>query len=123
MRALIDRYLDAYNRLDVDGMLLTLHPQIVFENMAGGVVSVRIEGAGDFRRLAESTRPLFASRRQTITAYSERDGVAHATIAFEGVFALDLPNGIRAGQAIALGGRSEYRVHEGLLIHIVDISD
>ena len=30
MRALIDRYIDAYNRLDVDGMLATLHPQVTF---------------------------------------------------------------------------------------------
>ena len=39
------------------------------------------------------------------------------------VAALDLPNGARAGQAIALEGRSEFRVHDGLLIHIADISD
>jgi ketosteroid isomerase-like protein len=123
MRALIDRYLDAYNRLDVDGMLLTLHPQVVFENIAAGAVNVRTQGVEEFRRLAESTRPLFATRRQTITAYAEHDGVAQAAIAFEGVFALDLPNGVRAGQAIALAGRSEYRVHDGLLIHIADISD
>ena len=123
MRALIDRYIDAYNRLDVEGMLATLHPQVTFENVTAGVTTVRTQGIEDFRRLARSTLPLFARRRQTVTGYAERDGVARVDIAFEGVFALDLPNGARAGQAIALSGRSEFRAHDGLLIHIADISD
>lgn len=123
MRALIDRYLDAYNRLDVEGMLATLHPQVSFENITAGVITVRTQGIEEFRRLAQSTLPLFARRRQTVTSYVEQHGVAQVGIAFEGVFALDLPNGARAGQAIALGGRSEFRVHDGLLIHVADISD
>lgn len=123
MRALIDRYIDAYNRLDVDGMLATLHPQVTFENITAGVTTVRTQGIEQFGRLAQSTLPLFARRRQTVIGYREQDGVAHVTIAFEGVFALDLPNGARAGQAIALDGRSEFRVHDGLLIHVADISD
>ena len=123
MRVLIDRYLDAYNRLDVAGMLATLHPQVVFENLAAGRTTVRTVGIEAFRDLAERTLPLFSRRRQTITAYAEREGVAQVAIAFEGVFALDLPNGVRAGQAIALAGRSAFRAHDGLLIHIADHSD
>lgn len=123
MRALIDRYIDAYNRLDVDGMLATLHPQVSFQNVTAGVTTVHTQGIEEFRRLAQSTLPLFARRRQTVTAYSEKDGVAHVAIAFEGVFALDLPNGARAGQWVALNGHSEFRVHDGRLIHIADISD
>ena len=123
MRALIDRYIDAYNRLDVDGMLATLHPQVTFENITAGVTTVRTQGIDEFRRLAQSTLPLFARRRQTVTSYVESNGVAQVGIAFEGVFAVDLPNGAQAGQAIALNGRSEFRVHDGLLVHIADISD
>jgi hypothetical protein len=36
---------------------------------------------------------------------------------------VDLPNGVRAGQAIAMPGRSEFRELDGLLIHIADYSD
>ena len=103
MRALIDRYIDAYNRLDVDGMLATLHPQVTFENVTAGVTTVRTQGIEEFRRLAQSTLPLFARRRQTVTRYAESNGVAQVGIAFEGVFALDLPNGARAGQAAREG--------------------
>ena len=122
MRQLIDRYIDAYNRIDVDAMLLTLHPAIVFENYAGGQRTLRTEGLLDFDRLARSTQPLFSARRQVITAYREQGGTAWAEIQFDGTFAIDLPNGIRAGQQIAMPGRSEYRVHDGLLVYIADHS-
>lgn len=122
MRALIDRYIDAYNRMDVDAMLATMHREVIFENYSAGMLSVRTVGIDELRHLAESSKHLFASRHQTITGYSEAAGVAHAQIAFEGVFAVDLPNGVRAGQRIAMPGRSEFRVLDGLLIHIADHS-
>lgn len=123
MRALIDRYLDAYNRMDVDGMLATMQREIIFENYTAGVLSVRTLGIEELRHLAESSRHLFLARRQTITGYSEAAGIAHAQIAFEGTFAVDLPNGVRAGQRIAVKGRSEFKELDGLLIYIADHSD
>lgn len=123
MRALIDRYIDAYNRMDVDAMIKTMHSEVIFENYTAGVLSVRTVGAHELRHLAESSRGLFSARRQTVILYSEAAGVAHAQIHFQGTFAVDLPNGIRAGQSIALDGRSEYRERDGLLIYIADYSD
>lgn len=120
MRALIDRYIDAYNRIDVDAMLATMHSEVIFENYTAGVLSVRTAGTHELRHLAESSRHLFSARHQTITRYSEADGTAYAQIHFQGTFAVDLPNGIRAGQGIALDGRSEYRERDGLLIYIAD---
>lgn len=123
MRALIDRYIDAYNRIDVGAMLATTHSEVIFENYTAGVLSVRTVGIHELRHLAESSRHLFSARRQTITGYHEDEGVAYVQIYFEGTFAVDLPNGIRAGQSIALHGRSEYRGRDGLLIYIADFSD
>jgi hypothetical protein len=123
MRALIERYIDAYNRLDVDAMLANIHREVIFENYTAAKLSVRTLGIDELRHLAESSRGLFSGRRQTITGYSEVDGTAHVQIFFEGTFALDLPNGVRAGQRIAMPGRSEFRERDGLLIYIADHSD
>ncbi|GLQ50851.1 nuclear transport factor 2 family protein [Dyella flava] len=123
MRALIDRYIDAYNRMDVDAMLVTIHREVIFENYTGGTLSVRTIGIDELRHLAESSRGLFSARRQTITGYSEAAGTAHVQVFFEGTFAIDLPNGVRAGQRIAMPGRSEFRERDGLLIYIADHSD
>lgn len=122
MRALVDRYLDAYNRMDVAAMLATMQDEVVFENYTGGALAVRTVGIAELRHLAESSRHLFTMRRQTITAWREADGCGYASIHFEGSFAVDLPNGVRAGQSIALDGRSEFRQHDGRLIYIADHS-
>ena len=100
MRELIERYLGAYNRMDVDGMLATMHREVVFENYTAGVLSVRTQGIDELRHLAQSSRYLFSARRQVILAYEERDGMATVHILFDGTFAVDLPNGVRAGQSI-----------------------
>lgn len=123
MRDLVDRYLDAYNRMDVAAMLATMQDAVVFENYSAGALALRTVGIAELRHLAESSRHLFAMRRQTITAWREDGDHAHAGIHFEGVFAVDLPNGVRAGQAIALDGRSEFRQHGGKLIYIADFSE
>jgi ketosteroid isomerase-like protein len=123
MRALIDRYIDAYNRIDVDAMLATMHSEVIFENYTTGVLTVRTEGKHELRHLAESSRHLFSARHQSITSYAEAAGVGYAQIHFQGTFAVDLPNGVRAGQSIELDGRSEYRERDGLLIYIADYSD
>jgi hypothetical protein len=123
MRALVDRYLDAYNRMDVAAMLATMQDEVVFENYTAGVLSVRTLGLAELRHLAESSSQLFALRRQTITAWHEDGDRAHARIRFEGTFAIDLPNGVRAGQSVTLEGRSEFRQHDGRLVYIADHSD
>ncbi|WNL46340.1 nuclear transport factor 2 family protein [Dyella sp. BiH032] len=124
MRALVDNYLAAYNRMDVSAMLRTMHREVVFENYTKGVLSVRTQGADELRHLAESSLHLFSARRQLITAFREHGGdAATADILFDGTFAIDLPNGVRAGQSIALTGRSEYRARDGLLVYIADFSE
>ncbi len=123
MRTLIDRYIDAYNRKDIDAMLAVMHGEVIFENYSAGNLSVRTLGIDELRHLAESSRHLFSARRQTITGFSEHAGIAHAQILFEGTFGIGLPNGIRAGQQIAMNGRSEFRERDGLLIYIADHSD
>ena len=123
MRALIDRYIDAYHRMDINAMLAVIHREVIFENYTGGTLSVRTIGMDELRHLAERSRHLFSARRQTITGYSEANGTAYVQIFFEGTFAIDLPNGVRAGQSIAMPGRSEFRERDGLLIYIADHSD
>ncbi len=122
MRELIDRYIDAYNRMDVTAMLATMHREVIFENYTSGVLSVRTLGMPELEHLARSSLHLFSARRQIITSFRQDGDTATADILFDGTFGIDLPNGVRAGQQISLTGRSEFRVRDGLLIYIGDFS-
>lgn len=83
-------------------------------------MNTRTNGIDSFRELAEPSRGLFMRRRQTLLEQAEIDGLIQAQIDFEGVFAIDLPNGSRAGQEIKLRGRSDFRLQDGLIIYLGD---
>lgn len=122
MRALVDRYLSGYNRMNLDDMLAPLHADVVFANIAGGVVNASANGICELKALAEASLPLFSERHQEITSFEVTDQHAAACIAFRAVVACDLPNGLRAGQALQLSGRTEFSFRDGAIVNITDIS-
>ncbi|WP_029458526.1 nuclear transport factor 2 family protein [Solidesulfovibrio alcoholivorans] len=121
-RALIERYLAAYNALDVEGMMETVHPDVEFSNIANGEVNARTSGAEAFRALAEQSKKLFASRKLAVTGFEAAGDMANISLDFHGVLAVDLPNGLHEGDCITLSGRSEFVFCDGKLSKITDIS-
>jgi ketosteroid isomerase-like protein len=121
-RALIERYLDAYNAFDVDAMMAVMHPDIEFKNISGGQVDATAHGVDELRQMAEASKKYFSSRRQTITAFTADGDKASIEVAFEAVPALDLPNGAKAGRTLRLNGRSEFAFRDGKISSITDIS-
>ena len=121
-KSLIERYLRAYNDLDIEGMIARMHPDCSFENRAGGQVTVSTKGVDQLRELAEKTRAFFSARSQKITAFHEEGEEIIVDITFEGVLRVDLPNGPRAGETIRIKGKSVYQFRDGLIFRITDIS-
>jgi ketosteroid isomerase-like protein len=121
-RALIERYLDAYNAFDVPGMLALLHPDVTFENVAGGQVTATARGREEFRALAEHAATLFTSRRQTIRQYERTADGARVEIDYEGILAADLGPGLSAGTTLRLAGRSTFEFRDGCIVRLVDES-
>lgn len=121
-RELIQRYVDAYNRFDVDGMLAGLTADIAFENVSSGETSVATQGLTRFRQLAEQGASLFSERMQVITAWTFLPASVVTAIAWRGVFAVDVPDGPRAGSVLELQGESEFEFSGGRISRIVDRS-
>lgn len=122
-RTLIRRYLDAYNAFDVDGMVETLHPDVEIKNVSDGEVSAAATGVDEFRAMAEKAAELFASRRQTVTAFETGDGGSVSIdVTYEGTLAQDLPGGMEAGETVHLEGRSTFEFDDGKIARIVDYS-
>lgn len=122
MRAVVERYIDAYNRKDIGGMLETVHPDIEFTNISGGTVSAHATGIADLTALAEQSLPLFSERRQDLLSFETDGSCATASIAFCAVVADDRPNGLKKGQVLQFSGRSECEFRDGSLFRITDIS-
>ncbi len=121
-RALIERYLSAYNAFDVPGMLAELHTDITFENIAAGEVTAAAHGLEEFRELAERAATLFSRRRQSIRRYVPQAAGAQIDVDYEGVLAADLGPALRTGDTLRITGRSTFAVREGRIVQIVDES-
>ena len=121
IRALVDHYIDAYNRKDIDDMLMSVHPQVEFKNISAGVVNASTNGVAELRTLAQQSLSLFSERHQKIESFELQGSVAVATIAFRAVVAADLPNGLKKGQVLNLSGRSEFEFQDGAISKITDI--
>ena len=103
-------------------MIKLLHADIVFRNIAAGDVNTQSTGRREFRQLAEQSKAFFTSRQQVPSNFSFTGDQANIDIAYQGVLAVDLPNGLKAGETLKLGGRSEFTFKDGLLIAISDYS-
>ncbi|MBE2211495.1 MAG: nuclear transport factor 2 family protein [Xanthomonadaceae bacterium] len=121
-RALVDRYLTAYIAFDVAGMCALLDPEVVFENYSDDVLTAATKGVEAFRRLAEDSAALFATRAQKLVSLRLEADRAIAVIDFEGVLARDIEGGPAAGSVIALTGKSEFEFRGGAITRIIDRS-
>lgn len=119
---LIQSYIEAYNNLDIEGMLKNLAPDIKFENISGGEINMTLNGLPEFKTQAEQSKKLFTSRKQTVTDFRHHAGHTNVSISYHAVLAIDLPNGMKKGHTLNLTGKSIFKFSEDKIVGIIDIS-
>ena len=122
MKTIVERYIDAYNRMNIDEMLLNVHPDVEFRNISAGMVNVSTAGISELRALAQQSLSLFTERQQVIESFQCTGSRVLVSVAFRAVAANDLPNGLKTGDVLILSGRSEFEFREGVISKITDIS-
>lgn len=121
-RQIIENYLDAYNRFDIEGMLAHLHPDIVFQNISAGRINVSTQGIEELRQLARQSCTLFSTRKQTITRFEPALERTTIGVSFEGTLAADLPNGMKKGETVRMFGRTDFAFQDDMIVRITDVS-
>lgn len=121
-KALIEEFLDAYNRFDIDTMMELVHPEVEFRNYSGGDLDATVLGREEFRALAEQSAFLFTSRTQTPSNFQSNGEVMSVDIEFTGTLATDMPGGLKAGQQLLVSGRSEYCFRDEKIHRLTDYS-
>lgn len=122
MRDMVEKYVEAYNSFDINGMIALLHEEIEFRNFSNGSVNVETKGIEEFREIAERSKSLFSHRCQTIVGYSFEDDKLQIEIDYEGILAKDLPNGMKAGEKIHMKGKSVFGFKNDRIVVIEDFS-
>ena len=119
---IIARYIQSYNARDIDGMLECVTDDVVFENISNAGGSMRLDGKDMMRQVAELSGNAFSYRRQRLINVVSGGGKAAAEIEFEGKAAVDLPNGVKAGETVKVRGASFFEFRGNLLCRIADYS-
>lgn len=127
MEHLIRRYIAAYNRMDVPGMMALLHDVIVFENVSSTNGITATSGKADFEVLARQSLSVFRGRRQTIRSLTLGERTAAVEIDYEAVLNIDLPTGwnaepLKAGETMQLRGVTMFAFSDGKIARISDYS-
>jgi len=119
---IINRYIRSYNDRDIEGMLDCVTEDVIFENISNAGQSMRLEGRDRMGEVAELSGNAFSYRRQRLVNLVIGEGKAAAEIEFEGKAAVNLPNGVRAGETVKIRGASFFEFRGRLLSRIADYS-
>ena len=119
---LIRSYIAAYNAKDIAAMLEGLTVDIHFENHSGGEMNMSLDGIEAFRSQAEQAASLFTEREQEISGIRHLTHETEVTILYKAILAMDLPNGLKKGNALTLAGRSLFSFSGDKINSITDIS-
>jgi hypothetical protein len=85
-------------------------------------VGLRTEGLEQFKKQGESAKQYFTARKQTITSWTFKGSLVSVDIDYTALLAIDLPNGLKAGDRLELKARPEFELENGRIKTIRDIS-
>ena len=119
---IIQKYVEAYNQFNIEGMLSLLSDNVKFENVQNGETNASASGKTEFRELAEQAKILFKDREQTIESIEDSPEITSVKISYYGKLASDLPNGMKVGDELNLNGISEFIFTNDKICSIRDIS-
>ena len=121
-QSIIESYVKAYNNFDIQSMTKDLAEDVIFENISNGKVDLRTEGKEAFRKQAEAAKNYFKERKQTIVSWTFSKAIVVIEIDYKAVLAIDLPNGMKAGDTLKLKGTSEFEFEDHQIKQIRDSS-
>ena len=119
---IIENYINAYNRFDIEGMIKDLDENIVFENVTNGDINLNTEGIEAFKEQAEAAKQYFEKRKQTIESWEISDPIVEIKISYKATVAIDLPNGLKKGDTLELAGSSIFEIENEKIKRITDKS-
>ncbi len=119
---IVENYIHAYNRFDIDAMLKDMHENVQFENIMDGKVTLLVNGLKELRKQALLGVEYFNERKQHITNLECKDDQVEIDVDYSAVLAVDFPNGLRAGDKLELKGKSLFKFKDHKIVELRDIS-
>lgn len=119
----IFRYLDAYNKMEVENMIADFSDDIIFQNVMNGEKTMELQGIEEFKKQAIEALSYFSEREQSIETMTHSHSSTEIVINYRTIAAMDFPNGLKKGDEITLKGKSNFEFSEdGKISKLTNIS-
>lgn len=102
----IFRYVEAYNKMDVEDMIANFDDGIIFQNIMNDEKTMELQGIEEFKKQAIEALSYFSERQQSIELITHTHSSTEITINYRAIAAIDFPNGLKKGEEINLKGKS-----------------
>ena len=119
---IVEKYVRAYNGFRLDDMAECLTEQCIFENVSNFGNSITTVGKEEFRKLAEQSKDIFKTRKQVVKNWIISETHIAIEIDYLAELAVDLPNGLKAGQELKLRGVSIFQFEGSKICRLADYS-
>ena len=120
-QTIVENYVRAYNRMDIDGMMADMDDEVRFENISNGEVTHSVSGLSELRALATQALGFFSERSEHIQDIRIDGDTVELSVDYRATLAKDLW-GMKAGQMLELKGRSVFTFRNKKIIGLKDIS-
>jgi hypothetical protein len=118
----IFKYVDAYNQMDAENMIVDFSDDIIFQNVMNGKKTMELQGIEDFKKQAIEALSYFSDREQVIKSITHNYSTTDISIAYRAIAAMDFLNGLKKGDEINLQGKSIFEFSEdGKISRLTDI--
>jgi hypothetical protein len=119
---IVKNYVEAYSNFDVDNMIANFDENVVFKNVLNNETNMLLTGIAAFKQQAEQAKAYFKTREQRIKSIKHSGHAVEIEIDYHAVLAIDLPNGLKAGEVLNLSGKSVFLFEGDKVIKLTDIS-
>ena len=119
----IFRYLNAYNKVDVEKMIADFDDEIIFQNIMNGEKTMELRDIEEFKKQAIEALSYFSERGQSIESMTHTHSSTEITIKYRAIAAMDFPNGLKKGDEVNLRGKSIFEFSaDGKIVRLTDIA-
>ena len=119
----IERFIQAYNSFDIDGMLKDIHDDIKFENITNGRIDLATNGIDEFKKQVESAATYFKVRQEKVIDVNFKEDKIEVNIDYFGILDKDLSDDLKSGDTLRLKGKSIFKFKDNKIISIQDITE
>ena len=121
MKEIVQKYINAYNKFDIDGMISLMHIDCTFEMIHDNKITLKTYGKSDFRQLCILSKNNYKYRKQIIESFKEENNKVEVNLYFKATLAIDIPDLGKKDEKISFETKTIFELKNNAIYKITNI--